>query len=116
MSDPLTINVRETIGGPLCIATEDGDRVRERVLPLLRQGRALTLSFAETDMVIPAFVSSAIGQLYGEFSEAEVDALVEVQGLPTGAEYTVETARRWAKAYYRDPTAYLKAVEAILED
>ena len=115
MKQPVIINVREAIGGPLCIATEDGDRVRERILPALRRDCRVTLSFAEADMVIPAFVSSAIGQLYGEFSEAQVDALVKVQGLPTGAEGTVETTRRWAKAYYRDPTAYRRAVDEVME-
>ena len=115
MSEPVIINVRETIGGPLCIATEDGDRVRERILPALRRGCAVTVSFAETEMVIPAFLSSAIGQIYGEFPEAQVDALVKVEGLPTGAEGMVETSRRWAKAYYRDPSSYLKAMQDVLE-
>ncbi|MCI0536880.1 MAG: STAS-like domain-containing protein [Verrucomicrobiales bacterium] len=114
MKQPVIINVRDTIGSPLCVATKDGDLVRDRILPLPHQGCPVTLSFAETDVVIPAFVGSAIGLLYGEFSEAKVDALVEVQGLPTGAECTIETARRWAKAYYRDPAAYLKAVEEVL--
>ena len=116
MSEPVIINVRETIGGPVCIATEDGDCVHERILPALRQGCPVTLSFAETDMVIPAFLSSAIGQLYGELPEAQVDALVRIQGLPTGAEDMVETTRRWAKAYYRDPSAYQNVIQEVLEE
>jgi hypothetical protein len=110
------INVRETIGGPLCIATEDADRVRERIWAALRRGCRVTLSFWETGMVIPAFVSSAVGQLYGEFTEAQVDALVACQDLPAGVEGTAETTRRWAKAYYRDPSAYQKATEEVLEE
>src|ERR1035441_2968040 len=76
MAEPVFISVRKIVGGPLCIATDDGDRVHERIAPHLREGRRIVLSFAGVEMVIPAFLSSAIGQLYGEFSEAQVDSLV----------------------------------------
>ena len=116
MAEPVFISVRETVGGPLCIATGDGDRVRERIAPHLREGRRIVISFAGIEMVIPAFLSSAIGQLYGEFSEAQVDSLVVVQDLPEGIRPIIESSRRWAKAYYRDPMAYERAIQQVLDE
>jgi hypothetical protein len=116
MTEPVSISIRETVGGPLCIAIDDGDRVRERIAPPLREGRRVVLSFAGVEMVIPAFLSSAIGQLYGEFPEAQVDSLVVVQDLPEGTQPIVESSRCWAKAYYRDPVAYERAIQEVLDE
>lgn len=116
MPSPAFISVREIVAGPLCIATADGDRVREQILPALRAGRRVILSFAGIETVIPAFLSSAIGQLYGEFSEAAVDSLVAVQDLPEAVQPTVACSRQWAKAYYRDPAAYRRAIQTVLEE
>jgi hypothetical protein len=116
MAEPVFIPVREIVGGPLCIATDDADRVRERIAPHLREGRGIVLSFAGVEMVIPTFLSSAIGQLYREFSEAQVDSLVVVQDLPEGIHPVIESSRRWAKAYYRDPVAYERAIQQALDE
>jgi hypothetical protein len=115
MAEPVFISVREIVGGPLCIATDDSDRVRERIVPHLREGRRIVLSFAGVEMVIPAFLSSAIGQLSGEFSEAQVDSLVVVQDLPEGIHPIIESSRRRAKACYRDPVAYERAIQQALD-
>jgi hypothetical protein len=116
MAEPVFISVREIVGDPLCIATDDGDRVRERIAPPLREGRRVILSFGGVEMVIPAFLSSAIGQLYGEFSEAQVDSLVVVQDLPEGIHPIIESSRHWAKAYYRDPVAYERTIQEVLDE
>lgn len=116
MSEPVVIPVYEIVGGPFCVATEDGDRIRERTLPVLREGRRAILSFAGIDMVIPAFLSSAISQLYGALPEAQVDSHVEIQGLPMDAAGVVERSREWAKIYYRDPLAFQRVIQAVLEE
>jgi hypothetical protein len=112
----VSISIRETVGGPLCIATDDGDRVRESIAPHLRQGRRAVLSSAGVEMAITAFLSSAIGRLYGEFPEAKVDSLVVASDLPEGIEPTIEASRRWAMAYYRDPVAYQRAIQEVLDE
>lgn len=116
MSEPVFISVSEIVGGRLCVATEDGDRVCEKIASAIREGRRVILSFAGIEMVIPAFLSSAIGQLYGEFPEAQVDSLLVVQDLPESAGPTIESSRRWAKAYYRDPVVYQRAIQEVLDE
>lgn len=116
MAGPVFISVREVVGGSLCIATEDGHRVRESIKPALREGRPAVLSFAGVARVIPAFLSSAVGQLYGEFPEAQVDSLVVVHDLPEGTQPIIESSRCWAKAYFRDPVAYQRAIQEVLDE
>lgn len=116
MSEPVFISVSEIVGGRLCVATEDGDRVCEKIASALREGRRVLLFFAGIEMVIPAFLGSAIGRLYGDFPEAQVDSLLLVQDLPESARPTVESSRRWAKAYHRDPVAYERALHEVLDE
>ena len=79
MSEPLLISILEITGCPYAVAASDGDRVREEIAPALLEGRQITLSFRGIEFVVSAFLSAAIGQLYGHFPEAKVDRLVTVQ-------------------------------------
>jgi len=71
MNDRVSIRVADLIGGPLCISAEDGQKVFEKILPLLKKSRSVNISFDHVDMVISLFLNVAIGQLYGSFSEDE---------------------------------------------
>ena len=116
MSEPLLVSVGEITGCPYAVAVSDGDRVREQIVPALRTGRQVTLSFRGIELVVPAFLSAAIGQLYKEFPEPQVDSLVFMRDLPEGAQTTVDCSRRWAKAFHRNPDAYRRAIQEVLDE
>lgn len=106
MNDRVNIKVVDIIGGPLCISAEDGQKVFEKVLPLLKNGKPVTISFDHVSMVISLFLNVAIGQLYGSLSENEVRTLVRVEGL---SEEDMELLKRVvdnAKKYYSNPKGY----------
>jgi hypothetical protein len=75
---PLKIKVPDLIGSPLCISAEDGQKVFEKVEPLLKEGKPIIISFEGTDLIVAIFLNVAIGQLYGSFSEEEVRSLIQV--------------------------------------
>jgi hypothetical protein len=78
--------------------------------------KGIVLSFAGVEVLIPALLGSAVGQLYAEFSEAQVDSLIVVKDLPEATHPTIETSRRWAKAHYRGPVAYERAIQEALDE
>ena len=45
MGNRIIINVADIVGGPYAVAVEDGQRVYEKITPLLRKGQKVTLSF-----------------------------------------------------------------------
>jgi len=69
MNEIITLSVFEIIGSPLCVASDDGEKVYERIRKAIRQGRSVVLSFVNITSMVPTFLNVAIGQLYGEFSE-----------------------------------------------
>lgn len=106
MNTPITIKVVDLIGSQLCISAEDGQKVFEKVLPLLKDGKPVIISFDHVGMVISLFLNVAIGQLYGSFSEDEVRALVRVEGLSGDDMELLKRVVDNAKKYYSNPKGY----------
>jgi hypothetical protein len=114
MPEPFSIRVLDLIGRPLAVDTADGQRLHDKIAPLLREGRKVVLSFDGINMVITAFLNAAVGQLYGEFPLETVDSLVEVRNLLPVFQATFEKSCELSKAYFRDPDRLKKAIEEVM--
>ena len=116
MNNRITIKVVDLIGSQLCISAEDGQKVFEKVLPLLKSGKSLTISFDHVSMVISLFLNVAIGQLYGSFNEDQVRSLVKVEGLSGDDMELLKRVVDNAKKYYLNPKGYDAAWQEGDED
>jgi hypothetical protein len=81
MNKQITIRVADIINSPLCISAEDGQRVFDKIVPLLKAGIYITISFERVTTLISLFLSVAIGQLYGLFAEERIHDQIKVDGL-----------------------------------
>ena len=106
MTVPVVIRVFDFTGGPFAVSAEDGQRVRDQIAPLLRGGKPVALSFSGIDTIIAAFLSSAVGQLYGEFPEDHIQSLLDCRDIQTGDRALLDRVIRNAKAYYANPMAF----------
>lgn len=116
MSEPIIIRVADLIGAPRAVDAADGEKVFQKVLPVLQSGRSVRLSFDGITMVITAFLNAAIGKLYGSLPEDEVDRLLEVRDLLPPFQPSLDKAIEWSKAYYRDPERMRRAIMEELGD
>ena len=70
MSENIRISLFEIVGSPFCVASDDGQKVHDRLADvLLKQNREVVLSFRNITALTAAFLNTAMGQLYGTFSE-----------------------------------------------
>jgi hypothetical protein len=106
MNQRITIKVADLIGSPLCISSEDGQKVYEKVKSLLENSQPVTISFDRVTMLISLFLNVAIGQLYGSFSEEEVRSMVQVAGLSGDDMELLKRVVDNAKKYYANPKGY----------
>jgi len=106
MENRITIKVADLIGSPLCISTEDGQKVFDKVESLLHSGRQVTISFDRVNMLISLFLNVAIGQLYGSFSEETVRSMVQVDGLSGDDMELLKRVVDNAKKYYANQKGY----------
>jgi hypothetical protein len=116
MSEPVLLRVYDVVAGARCVDTADGQRVHDKIAPLLRKDTAVVLSFDGITMVITAFLNAAIGALYGEFPEEKVDRLVEPRDLLPVFQTTLDKSKEWSKAYFRDPERLKRSIQEVMGD
>lgn len=109
MSAPVIVRIFDIVGGPLCVSADDGQRVHDKIAPLLRQGQKVVLSFEQVETLISAFLNAAIGQLYGEFPEDRIRELVEVRDMDQSDVAVLRRVVDNAKAYFKAPKDFDQA-------
>jgi len=110
MANQVIVRVFDIVGGPLCVSAEDGQRVHDKILPLLKQGQKVVLSFEQVETVISAFLNAAIGQLYGEFPEDRIRELVSVRDMDQNDLPILKRVVENAKVFFSDPDRFKRAI------
>lgn len=116
MNESIKLSVFEIVGSSLCVASDDGEKVYERIEKAVRQGRSVAVSFLNVTSLTSAFLNAAIGQLYGEFSENEIREKLTVKDMESDDVALLKRVVETAKAYFRDPTRFDQARKTALEE
>ena len=109
MSKPVIVRVFDIVGGPLCVSVADGQRVHDKIAPLLREKQKVVLSFEQVETLISAFLNAAVGQLYGEFTEVNIRKQLSVRHLNEDDFDILRRVVKNAKAYFKSPKKFDKA-------
>lgn len=109
MSKEVIVRVFDIVGGSLCVSAEDGQRVHDKIVPLLREGQKVVLSFEQVETLISAFLNAAVGQLYGEFPEERIRELVSVRDMDEEDVAVLKRVVENAKAYFKAPKQFDQA-------
>ena len=116
MTEPITVQVFDIIGGPLGVSAGDGQRLHDKVAPLIEAGTPVVLSFERVDILISTFLNAAVGQLYGEFPEDHIRKLLSVRGLAADDLDMLSRVVDNAKVYFSKPREFDRAWEEELGD
>lgn len=104
------------MGRPLCVASDDGQKVYDRLNTALEADRKVVLSFHNVTTLTSAFLNASIGQLYGTFSEEKIRDLLTVENMEQDDLALLKRVVDNAKLYFKDPERYDQAVEEAEED
>ncbi len=116
MTAPVAISVLEFTGCPFAVSAEDGQRLHERIAPLLAADAPVALFFAGIEVVIGSFLSAAIGPFCADFPEARLGTLLTLRDISPDDRATVDRSIRNARAYYANRAAYDAAWNEELGD
>lgn len=116
MKKNITLSVFEIVGSPLCVASDDGQRVYDRIASALKEDRNVTLSFINVSSLTSAFLNAAIGQLYGSFSEDQIRSQLKVKDMQPDDLALLKRVVETAKEYFKDPKRFDKAVQEVIGD
>ncbi len=116
MSEPVVVRVYDIVGGPLCVSAEDGQRLFDKIAPLVEAERPVVLSFMRIETMISAFLNAAVGQLYERFSEDRIRRLLEVEDMASDDQEVLRRVVRNAKLYFENSEDFDRAWEEELGD
>jgi len=114
MSKEIVISPFEIVGSPLCVASDDGQKVYDRIAQSLRDGQKVIVSFYNVTSLTSAFLNAAIGQLYGKFSADQIRTNLQVKDMVPEDLALLKRVVDTAKEYFKDPERFTKAEQAAL--
>ena len=115
MPKDIRISLFEVVGSPLCVASSDGHKVHKHLDAALRANREVALSFHNITALTSAFLTAAIGELYGTFSEEKIHSLLKVEDMEQDDLALLNSVINNAKLYFKDPERYTQAIREALE-
>ncbi len=110
----LTISVFNAVGNSFCVEADDGQIVYELIKKALQENRKVKVSFQNVEMLTSAFLNTAIGQLYKDFSEVEIKNNLSVDNMSKEDASLLKRVVGTAKLYYKNPEEMEKSITEIL--
>lgn len=114
--DTATIFVYQIIGNSLCVEADDGSKVYESLKLFLSEKKPVSLSFQNVEMLTSAFLNTAIGQLYRDYSQEDIKEYLKVQDITATDAELVKRVAQTAKLFYKNPERMEESIQAILEE
>lgn len=72
------IKVKEVINRDSAVSSDDGENVYTLILEAIKAGYIVKLDFSEISLMTTAFLNSAIGQLYSDYSSEELNMYLKL--------------------------------------
>ncbi len=116
MTDVMRKSVYQIVGTDICVEADDGRKVYDVICEFIKQKQPLILSFMNVNMLTSAFLNTAIGLLYKDFSEQEVKNTLTVEDLSPTDIILLKRVVDTAKEYYKNPEKMEQSVKEILEE
>lgn len=116
MNNIYKVQVVDIVGSGLCVSSDDGQLVYDRIAELLREKHKVTVSFEGVDTLISAFLNAAIGQLYGEFSEEDIREYISVVHMSQDDKALLKRVIDNAKIYFKNRQQFDNAWKAEVSD
>ena len=116
MPENIKISLFEVVGSPFCVASDNGQKIHDRVATALKADRDVVLSFRNVTALTATFLNTAIGQLYGTFSEEKIRSLLKVENAKPDDLRLLKSAVNNAKLYFKDPERFNQAVREVMGD
>ena len=107
----IPISVYETVGTQYCGFSSDGQKVYERIALAIENDRRVEVSFRGIKVLAACFLNTAIGQLYGEYSEEKISDLVSFADIESDDHALIRQVIGTAKHYFADTDRFPSKLE-----
>lgn len=115
MSQPIRIKVTDAVGSDICVSSEDGGKVFDKLKVALQTDRPIVLDFSGVKIVISAFLNAAVGRLVEGVKKEDILARIQFTQIEAEDRELIDRVLENAESFYADPDQYRRALE-IEED
>ncbi len=112
----ITINIVNTIGDVFGVEAEDGQEVFKLIIKAFGDKKKVMLNFQNIEMLTTAFLNTAIGQLYKDYSPEFIKENIELLNISESGKIALKRVVNTAKLFYKDPEALKRSIDEINED
>lgn len=112
----MKINVKELIGSNIAISAEKGRVLRDDILNGLKKDLKVIVDFEGITDLTTAFLNTAIGQLYVDYSSEELNEKLELKQLDEMNMYLLTQVIKRAKMNEESRTGFHSLVREVLND
>jgi hypothetical protein len=120
MKNPvINISIANVIGDVYGVEAGEGQKIFELIKKALAEERKVVLSFLNMEILTSAFLNTAIGQLYKDYSEEMIKENLQVENISESGKIILKRVVDTAKLFYKDKNAFArfqKSIEEILEN
>ncbi|OQA01796.1 MAG: hypothetical protein BWY70_00249 [Bacteroidetes bacterium ADurb.Bin408] len=81
MPQAITINILNETGSNLAVTQQSGQLVFDKINKALTRGLIVNIDFLNIELITPAFLNAAIGQLYSKYSSNELQEKIKLQNV-----------------------------------
>jgi len=117
MAERIKLRIFDIVGSPVWVASEDGQKVYEKITTAFKAQRAIDLSFAQRQNLITAFINAAVGQLYnGDYSDDFLHEHLSFVDITDDDRAMLERAVTNARRYFANRPACDQAWEEVVDE
>lgn len=116
MAGEIKKSVYQIVGSDICVEADDGKKVYDVICEFIKQKQPFVLSFLNVNMLTSAFLNTAIGLLYKDFSEEEIKKYLSVADIDSTDAVLLKRVVDTAKIFYSDPDRIRNSLKEVLEE
>lgn len=116
MSEEIKKSVYQITGNELCVEADDGKKVYDVISQFIKQKQPIVLSFLNVAMLTSAFLNTAIGLLYKDFSEEDIRKYLSVADVDATDKVLLKRVVDTAKLFYAEPERIKNSLKEVLEE
>ena len=116
MEQAIVKSVYQIVGNEICVEAEDGLKVSAIIRDFISNKKKIQLSFLNVKMLTSAFLNTAIGILYKDFSDEDIKTYLSVTDIDSTDAVLLKRVVETAKAFYSNPDRIRNSLKEILEE
>lgn len=114
--ESVTIKIKDIINTTYCVDASDGEKIFVLLKKTLGEKKNVILSFDGIELVITAFLNTAVGKLFGDFDEHFILLHLSTSNMTDDFQPVWDKVIDGAPKYYANKEAFDKNISEIIEE